>query len=130
MKRQQGLTLMEVMITVVIIGVLSAIAWPMFEGQSLKNRRTMGIRALLNDSNILQGCYTDKGNYLNCGTFPHDSDKGYYTVTLAVTDETYTLTATPKGVQATDTDCTSLTLNHLGVKGSTGSAPKKRCWAE
>lgn len=131
MKRQQGLTLMEVMITMVIIGVLAAIAWPMFDEQRTKNRRTDGIRALLENSNKLQACYTDKGSYTNCSIVALSKD-GHYDITISKTDETYTLTARPNasGGQVGDSDCTTLTLTHLGVRGSTGSANKKRCWAD
>jgi type IV pilus assembly protein PilE len=40
----------------------------------------------------------------------------------------FTLTATPQGSQASnDSDCTTLTLTHLGVQGATG-ANAAGCW--
>lgn len=129
--KQTGFTLVEAMITVAIIGIIATIAWPMFEAQSTKNRRTDGIAGLLSANNEMEKCYSDQSSYTGCsanGTSP----KGFYTITTNVTDsETYTLTAAPKA-EFPDPSCGNLTINNLGVKGhnTTDGTPLKRCWAQ
>ena len=132
-KNQKGLTLIEMVITVAIIGIIAAVAWPEYERQKTKNRRSDGINALLSAAQEMQQCHTDEGGYIdtngdNC-TFTPTSKKGYWTIAAnpAITLNTFTLEATPS---IADAECTTLTITHLGVKGFTGTGNLNRCWSQ
>ena len=129
--KQAGFTIIEAMITVAIIGIIATIAWPMFEAQSTKNRRTDGITGLLAASNEMEKCYSSQSSYTGCDA-DGNSPQGFYTITTDVPDaETYTLTATPLP-EFPDPSCGVLTINNLGIKTrtTTDDSPLRRCWAQ
>ena len=129
--KQKGFTLLELMMVVAIIGILGAIALPQYQDSVRKARRADGTGALLNTANALERCATVNGSYnhANCnGVVPAASTEGYYAIALtAVTPSTFTLTATPQGVQAPDAgDCAAMTLANTGAK--TPNPDPNRCW--
>lgn len=145
MTTQRGFTLLELMITVVVISILAAIAYPSYQQYILRGNRAEG-QAVLNDAAARQeryyaqnNAYTDDLTKLNMRnssgsgtTASVQSDTGLYTVTLSTTAANsggYLLTATPRRApQTSDSQCTTLTLDALGVKGSTGTATAADCW--
>ena len=137
-RRMRGVTLMELMIVVVIVGILAAIAYPSYQGQMRKTRRSDGKSVLLDTAQRLERCFTRYNAYNNggCATATaiagagQASPGGWYVVTAAggaLTATAFTLTATPQTVQTGDTFCANLTLTQSGVRGASGSAPTT-CW--
>lgn len=134
--RQLGFTLVELMIVVVIVALLAAIAIPAYTSYVRKGRRSDAQSGLLQAQACYERCFTRTNSYQNCGTdcgIPGVTPQGYYNIaaTGTTTPTTYTLTATPVagGPQASDTQCTSFTINQQAVKGQTGSAAAGTCWA-
>ncbi|WP_318469804.1 pilin [Photobacterium leiognathi] len=68
MKKQQGFTLIELMIVVAVIGVLSAIAIPAYQGYVIKSEAASGLATL-------RSLQTNVDTYIaDNGSFPSDSD--------------------------------------------------------
>lgn len=128
---QQGFTLIEVMIVVVILGIISAIALPSYQEHVRRANRSEGM-AFLQDVAARQERYfaqnntyvTDIANVGKLGLSGTTSETGKYSLTIAATNN-YTLTATPASFS--DPKCGNLTLNALGTKtASAGSV--NDCW--
>jgi type IV pilus assembly protein PilE len=128
--RRRGFTLAEVMIVVAIIGILSAIAYPIYQDQLRKGRRASAQTFMLSLASKQQQYLADSRQYALGATFlttlsqttPTDVAT-YYTLTvepaIATTPPSFTLVATPQGPQAADG---ILKLTHLGGKERGGTA--------
>jgi type IV pilus assembly protein PilE len=131
MINQKGFTLIEVMITVVIVGILAAIAYPSYTSFVTKSGRSEGVAAVMRVSNLQEQYYMDNRVFaedmtelgLSKLSEPFVTESGYYSVE-SVGTTSYTITATAAGSQATrDTTCATITLTSVGIKG-----PSKECW--
>lgn len=132
-RRHAGVTLLELMIVVVIVGILAAIAYPSYQDQVRKSRRADGKGALLQTAQQLERCYTRFARYNdgNCGVaLPVVSPEGFYQVSAAaLTASSFTLDATPQNDQAYDAECGTLRLDHTGEQGSQGAdGDANDCW--
>ncbi|MGQ3888979.1 type IV pilin protein [Legionella sp. CNM-1927-20] len=141
----KGFTLIELMIVVVIVAILTMIAYPSYQDYITRSRRADGQAALLDLASRLERYYAQQNTYQTAtiGTgnatdvrATNLSPEQWYTLSItAQTPSSYTLQAVPNNQQATnDTRCQTLTLNSLGVKGITAgpagvpTGPASRCW--
>lgn len=142
-RRTSGFTLIELMIVVVIVGILAAIAYPSYQNQVRKTKRSDAKTALTELANREEKFYAQCMTYSNSvtGAFPTDitmcaagglgvtsgqSNERQYNLTAALGVPPYTLTATAIAgtTQANDTGCAVMTLDSYGVKGPVGG----NCW--
>jgi type IV pilus assembly protein PilE len=132
-RRNQGFTLIELMIVVAIIGIIAAIAYPNYTEYVERARRTDAQGALMGLAAAMERHRTANGTYLGAGSpdsgapsiyadeSPIDGAPKFYDLTIDdgsvvanVTATTYVLIATPKNAQAGNG---ILTLSHTGARG-------------
>ena len=132
--RATGFTLIELMVTLAILGIILAVAIPNYRQWVLESGRTEAKSVLMQGAQTLERCFTRFSAYNdgNCPLGAGDtemSESGKYQLSVTgVTATTFNLTAVPQGGQTQDSDCGSFTLNNAGVRGvSTGTDPAD-CW--
>jgi type IV pilus assembly protein PilE len=128
MKKQQGFTLVELMVTVVIVSILAAIAIPSYTNYIKRTRRSMAAACLQENAQYMERWYTSKMTYVGATAQACTTEiQPFYTVTVNPTGaRTYTATAVPKSAQASD-QCGTLTLDDKGQRTASGGTTSK-CW--
>ena len=139
--RLRGITLLELMIVLVIVGILAGVGYPAYVDYANRARRSDG-KALLMDAAARQERYFfDNNQYANTtallgyGGGTVESAEGNYTLNAPTagntgsTNTSYTLTAVPNaGKPFIDPDCGNLTLDSRGTQGVTGTDSVDDCW--
>lgn len=143
LNQQKGMTLVELLIAVSIIGILAAIAYPSYQQHVLKSHRSTAMSDMMKIQLQLEQHRTQNGSYnytiidntagtcnssLGCQT---DSDRYKLSITSGASGiDLYVIKATPQSVLGQDKDkCGTLEMN----AGSVGSAKKggvnvDGCW--
>lgn len=129
-----GFTLVEIMITVAIIGILSAVALPIYQDYVLQGRLVDATNALSSLRVRMEQYYQDNRTYLSTSTTTSpcasSSDAGLFTITCP------TLTATTWIAQAQGSKQVAsfkYTINQDGTMATTGlptkwGSPANGCW--
>ncbi|ETE36321.1 PilE protein [Xylella fastidiosa 32] len=119
-KKQNGFTLIEVMIVVVIVAILAAVAMTSYQGSILRTRRSAAQACLQQQAQFIERYYTTHMTYLGVEKSAPTCDPSanldnFYRFTVAAQASTFMLTATPQGAQAGDR-CGTLTLSNTGER--------------
>jgi len=141
--RMQGVTLIELVIVIVIIGILASIAIPTYSEYVLRTHRVEGKSALLKLAAAQEQYYLQNNTYATAAKLttappgglgiPATTENGWYTIAIAdgANAAGYSATATAAGSQTRDAKCTSFTINQLGQKTATksgGGDATDDCW--
>lgn len=130
LRRQQGFTLIELMVAVAIVAILSAVALPAYNSYVLRSRVPPALDALSALQVRLEQRFQDTGSYAGaagaCGaTLPQPAN---FTVTCALNGTNgFTATATGSGSMAGYT----YTINQSGARATTAhpKGANAACWS-
>jgi len=134
-KQHSGFSLVELLIVIAIIGILAAVAYPSYTSYVIKTKRSDGTLALMEAVQAMERCKSTSFAYTNCTLVGQQavSPEGHYTLALSPdpTASTFVIVATPQGPQAGDTECATISIDHLGTQTSTpgtDGADDNNCW--
>lgn len=146
-RRSYGMTLIELIIVVAIIGILAAITYPSYRDHVRRSNRADAKAVLLENAQLLERNFTMANRYDSTTPdgagaapailtqSPKQGDIRYeidieYAAAGGIEGQLFTLTATPVGTMAGD-PCGELTLASTGVRGANGATEGdsvQECW--
>ena len=144
-QNQKGFTLIELMISLAIVAILVAIAYPAYNDYVFRSRRADAKTALVTAAQYLERNFSTQNTYLNtplpagmmcapaCGA--NQTHVINFSTTVATTATSFTLVATAINGQLAAENrlgCISFTLDNFGQRraysDAAGTVLNQRCW--
>ena len=143
MNKQRGITLVELMTVLVVIGILTTIAIPSYRGFLLRSQRADATTTLLRVQAAQEKFFVQNNSYADdlasappAGLgIPAISPAGYFALRVELIDEGsgFRVIANPRpgGGQSDDTRCADFIVDQNGVKTArdvSGTDSSRECW--
>jgi type IV pilus assembly protein PilE len=137
---RRGFTLMELLVTLVVIGLLAALAVPAYQRHVRRAHRIDAITALHELLAVQERFHLRHGVYASELSAPPPAGLGIdaitigrryaLTVALSADGQSFIATATPtrEGGQAEDVHCLSFSIDQRGRRAVSGSGGVASCW--
>jgi type IV pilus assembly protein PilE len=147
-KLSHGFTLVELMVTVVIISIITAIAYPSYRDNVNRSKRADARALLLENAQFMERFFTENNSYSQSNAavpvapvLPNlVSPRGAtgarvnYNISFralpALSQTTFAIQAIPANSMSSD-KCGTFTLNQLGQRGTVGNSggmTSETCW--
>ncbi len=131
----RGVTLIELVVVILIVGILAAFAVPSYRQYLLRTHRAEAKSALLNLAAAQEKFYLQNNIYATDAALTDaapdglglsaTTENGYYSIEITAADANgFSATATAEGGQADDGRCASFTIDQAGSKTATSAD----CW--
>jgi type IV pilus assembly protein PilE len=140
-QRNAGVTLLELMMVVAIVGILASVAIPSYRAYVLRANRADAKRALVAIAADLERCFTLNNTYVNAVLTPcsavanlPDISSGTYSIDVdanngGILAATFALRAVPINGQVQDTKCGTFMLDDKNTRTvSVVGASAQQCW--
>lgn len=134
MKKLNGFNLLELMVAAAIVGILSAVCFPLYTNHLVHAKRAEAKLTLqkvalnLEQYHLMHDTYKE-ATIETLGFSDTIANKSYELALLSSDDTDFLIEAKPLGNQGKrDTACGSLLLNAGGEKTITGTEGADKCW--
>ena len=131
-RNMRGITLIELMVVVVIVGILAAIAYPNYQEFTARAKRNEARAALLRLATNQERFYLNNNTFttdmtqIGFSSSPFTTETGYYVVNVtSATPSNFSATATYQHGGSEAGKCLTFTIDGRGQKTS---GPDTDCW--
>ena len=129
-RKIRGVTLLELLIVMVIVGIMAAVAYPSYRDYITRAKRTEAKTLLLEIAQNQERFYLQNNRYGDMGDLgysdPKITDTESYSVTITANDaNNFSATATYQKSDAEASKCDTFSIDGRGNKTS---APYTDCW--